>query len=172
MEYTENYHLPQWEPTDRVLREDFNDAMSDIDDALQANADAVTELSNRSRFTKLKEFTIQDYTATVEIDLSDVEWNQWSKVHLDCLTNNNDGANLYYNTTENANYRFSINGMWGLIHRPRLTFRVGFDAERLIDAVWATQSHLDTKTYSQLDKLLITGDTMDPGAVFTLWGEK
>ena len=172
MNYTENYQLNQWEQTDRVLMEDFNADNAKLDAALKTNAEAVIALANRSRFTKLKEITIQDYTTTVEIDLSDVEWNQWSKVHLDCLTNNNDGANLYYNTTENANYRFSVNGMWGLIHRPRLTFRVGFDAERLIDAVWATQSHLDTKTYSQLNKLLITGDTMDPGAVFTLWGEK
>ena len=67
MKYTENYHLPEWEPTDRVLRTDFNDAMSDIDDALKANADSVTELANRSRFTKLKEMNIANYVTSAEL---------------------------------------------------------------------------------------------------------
>lgn len=31
MNYTENYHLPQWEETDRIMRTDFNDAMANID---------------------------------------------------------------------------------------------------------------------------------------------
>ena len=34
MNYTENYQLPQWEETDRVLRTDFNDSNSKIDAAL------------------------------------------------------------------------------------------------------------------------------------------
>lgn len=36
MNYTEKHHLPQWESTDRVLRNDFNDAMTTIDTALAA----------------------------------------------------------------------------------------------------------------------------------------
>ena len=36
MNYTENHHLPQWDSTDRVLRNDFNDAMTTIDTALTA----------------------------------------------------------------------------------------------------------------------------------------
>ena len=31
MNYTENYHLPQWVETDRVQMEDFNAAMASID---------------------------------------------------------------------------------------------------------------------------------------------
>ena len=34
MNYTKNYHLPQWVETDRIMMEDFNDAMSDIDEGL------------------------------------------------------------------------------------------------------------------------------------------
>ena len=171
MTKTTNYGLPQWEGSDRVLRTDFNEAMADIDAALQANADAVTELSNRSRFTKLKEVSVAENTLTVEIDLSDVDWSKWSNVYLDCITNNVDQANLYYNTTEQSHQRFYVAGMWGLTHRPRLTFRVGFDSQRLVDAVWGTISHVDEISYSGLQKLIIFGDTMSPGAVFTLWGE-
>ena len=36
MNYTENYHLPQWEKTDRVLMEDFNDAMNSLETGLTA----------------------------------------------------------------------------------------------------------------------------------------
>lgn len=31
MNYTENYHLPQWEESDRVMRTDFNQMCADID---------------------------------------------------------------------------------------------------------------------------------------------
>ena len=34
MNYTTNYHLPQWVETDRLLMDDFNDAYSAIDTAL------------------------------------------------------------------------------------------------------------------------------------------
>ena len=85
MTKTTNYGLPQWEGSDRVLRTDFNEAMADIDAALQANADAidaeeaaradaVTELSNRSRFTKLWETNITANTNGLEIDLTGIDW--------------------------------------------------------------------------------------------------
>ena len=35
MNYTTNYHLPQWVESDRILMEDFNDAMAGIDQGLQ-----------------------------------------------------------------------------------------------------------------------------------------
>ena len=38
MEYTKNYHLNQWEPTDRVLREDFNEDNRKIEAALGGKA--------------------------------------------------------------------------------------------------------------------------------------
>lgn len=34
MDYTQNLNLPQWEETDRIMRTDFNDAMSKIDAAV------------------------------------------------------------------------------------------------------------------------------------------
>ena len=35
MNYTTNYHLPQWVESDRILMEDFNDAMANIDQELE-----------------------------------------------------------------------------------------------------------------------------------------
>ena len=36
MNYTNNYHLPQWVESDRILMEDFNDAFETIDTAMSA----------------------------------------------------------------------------------------------------------------------------------------
>ena len=36
MNYTTNYHLPPWVETDRILMEDFNEAMSGIDGGIAA----------------------------------------------------------------------------------------------------------------------------------------
>ncbi|MDE7010938.1 MAG: hypothetical protein K2O93_06965 [Oscillospiraceae bacterium] len=44
MNYTKNYHLPQWEENDRVLRLDFNNAMAALEDGLQANASATDQV--------------------------------------------------------------------------------------------------------------------------------
>ena len=35
MNYTKNYHLPQWVETDRIQMEDFNQAMADIDQGIK-----------------------------------------------------------------------------------------------------------------------------------------
>lgn len=34
MDYTQNLHLPQWEESDRIMMDDFNDAMAAIDAAM------------------------------------------------------------------------------------------------------------------------------------------
>lgn len=36
MDYTQNLHLPQWEESDRIMMDDFNDAMAKIDTAVTA----------------------------------------------------------------------------------------------------------------------------------------
>ena len=40
--YTQNYHLSQWEPGDKVLRTDFNADNAKIDGAIKAETDART----------------------------------------------------------------------------------------------------------------------------------
>ena len=44
MNYTKNYQLNQWEPSDRVLREDFNKDNMKIDAALHTMQGALPEL--------------------------------------------------------------------------------------------------------------------------------
>ena len=45
MNYTENYHLPQWDETDRIMRVDFNRMCADIDEGLDKNKQATGKLS-------------------------------------------------------------------------------------------------------------------------------
>ena len=40
MNYTTNYHLPQWVETDRIMMEDFNQMCEDIESGLTSNAQA------------------------------------------------------------------------------------------------------------------------------------
>ena len=39
MDYTTNYHLPQWVESDRILMEDFNQAMAGIDTGIKSAQD-------------------------------------------------------------------------------------------------------------------------------------
>ena len=67
MNYTENYQLPQWVASDRVLMADFNDAMSKTDQALLG-------LEEKSLFTKLKEVTVPAQSGDVTLDISGINW--------------------------------------------------------------------------------------------------
>ena len=40
MNYTEKYHLPQWEETDRIMRTDFNQMCTDMESGLAGNREA------------------------------------------------------------------------------------------------------------------------------------
>lgn len=49
MNYTEKYHLPQWEETDRIMRTDFNQMCADLESGLtaaQAKADGAYSPDN------------------------------------------------------------------------------------------------------------------------------
>ena len=43
MNYSNKYHLPQWEKSDRVLMEDFNNAMAAIEAGMAGNREAAAE---------------------------------------------------------------------------------------------------------------------------------
>lgn len=50
MNYTTNYHLPQWVEEDRIMMTDFNEAMESIEEglsAVKATADSAYSTSNK-----------------------------------------------------------------------------------------------------------------------------
>ena len=54
MNYTTNYHLPQWAETDRIMMEDFNQMCSDIDQGIktaQSTADTAESKADAAQTT-------------------------------------------------------------------------------------------------------------------------
>ena len=71
LNYTQNYQLNQWEASDRVLREDFNRDNQKIDAVIAAVP-----------YIKIKELTVDTAAATVNLDVSDVDFSHYLKVEL------------------------------------------------------------------------------------------
>ena len=80
MNYTQNYQLPQWAESDRVLMDDFNDSYQKIDAALQALDDALedkadqTILNNVSATlsgTRFDVYDLQHEKGNCQIEMSD-----------------------------------------------------------------------------------------------------
>ena len=69
--YTTNYQLNQWEPTDQVLRTDFNADNAKLDAALGVKLGAAELIG---------ETTLGGFAFSVTLDLTGVDWNQWSIV--------------------------------------------------------------------------------------------
>lgn len=74
MNYTTNYHLPQWVESDRILMEDFNDAMETLDegiaaaqaaaDSAQSAAETAQSTANAAYSPSNKPYVIGTYTGT------------------------------------------------------------------------------------------------------------
>ena len=62
MNYTEKYHLPQWEETDRVMRADFNQMCADMEAGLRANAQGIEEAKQEAKTLPYKVGPIQGWT--------------------------------------------------------------------------------------------------------------
>lgn len=75
MKQTEHYGLKQWEPSDCILREDFNADNAKIDTAL---ADA----SRRAGAALFKELPGNTTPNQVIIPTGDVRWHEVSTVHI------------------------------------------------------------------------------------------
>lgn len=80
MNYTEKYHLPQWEENDRVMRTDFNQMCADIETGLDANAQATHKAQDAADTAKsaadialahknyvIGAYTGKRYTQTIEL---------------------------------------------------------------------------------------------------------
>ena len=71
MEYTKNYHLPQWEESDRIMRTDFNQMCADIDEGIaRAQATAGTARNEAAEAAVLP-YIVGSYTGnggTVQVE--------------------------------------------------------------------------------------------------------
>ena len=82
MKKTTNYQLNQWAKSDRVMMDDFNADNAKIDAALKANADAIAETAAAFPLVKIKEVTLGADTAQWDIDVSDINFYQYTRIFL------------------------------------------------------------------------------------------
>lgn len=75
---TDNYQLNQWEGTDRILRTDFNKDNLKTDDAV---AELRAELA-ACPMVKFLDITVQEDTSQVDVDVSDLNLQQYYEIFL------------------------------------------------------------------------------------------
>ena len=83
---TANYGLSQWDPTDRILMENFNKDNGKIDTALKENADAIaaetTARASGDLWVRLLDLTVEAETQKWDIDLSGIDLTKYQKLLL------------------------------------------------------------------------------------------
>ena len=126
---TSNYGLNQWEAADQVLRTDFNADNSKIDDALKELTDrtaaeaaarkaADQELNGKVGLQIIKT-AIQETDSTVfEIDLSDMDWSQWSTIYICLDLQGNGHYRISYGTYYDQGNTIPISGKYTLVFWP------------------------------------------------------
>lgn len=183
--YTENFGLCQWEATDQVVRTEFNENNRTIDESLsklqeavnhkaeQTALDAVEALATKSRFAKLKEINITSYVTSAELDLSDIDWNQWDKVHVDILTPQAQQGNIDLNSDTENSYIGKFGGEYSEpgIYHPRITFYPNFQVSRFITLTYIGTTKVWLAPYNTVTKLLFTSNSIN-GIYLAVWGEK
>jgi len=120
--FTPNYKLNQWEADDRVLRVDFNADNAKLDAALKAQADGLAA-EKKAREAAMKSETdarkaladtvdrmtglhllktgtpATEAVAVYDIDLSDIQWDQWKAVYLFLDVNSSSSVDISSSTS-------------------------------------------------------------------------
>ena len=78
MRKTANYQLNQWDPEDRILREEFNGDNERIDAALAKLAAAAAA----NPITKLVDVTTQMDTYDLQLEVSQIDFTQYRKIEF------------------------------------------------------------------------------------------
>ena len=80
MTQTTNYHLNLWDPSDRILREDFNGDNAKLDAAL---AEHTQQLAGRlCRAQIIQDYVTTEITKEIIVDTSALQWGEWEWVAL------------------------------------------------------------------------------------------
>lgn len=74
MNHTSNYQLNQWEPTDQVLRADFNADNAKIDEALFR--------ADRRGLQVIKEIVTTEDTNDLEVKFPTLDWTEWKALYV------------------------------------------------------------------------------------------
>lgn len=72
MNYTEKYHLPQWEETDRIMRSDFNQMCADLEGGIARAQDTADTARSEAAEAAVLPYIVGSYTGngeTIQVDI-------------------------------------------------------------------------------------------------------
>ena len=174
MTKTTNYQLNQWEPTDRVLREDFNADNRKIEEALD-------QLKNQRSLDLLYTYTAENSAESIVCPV-DINWNDWKTVHVQCNALTNEDRTEVLVSLGNA----TIMKAWGNLKnakRPYLGYAILFswnNARRNIACFytngytgtnWLMESLRYFDSEQQQFELSVYSGKLLAGTTLTVWGE-
>lgn len=193
--YTENYGLCQWEATDQVLREEFNEgnrkvdeALKELDDQVKTKAEqealseetaartaAVKALEQKAGMKLISRTTLDQATNWWKPDLTGIDWSQWATVRI--LMKPVLGSNTTYRVQVNGSSMMylgeTVAGMFHLILFPSFSRDVGIFGlfyPRYLDkntVSFGTPLH----SLQYLEFVSSKGNFLS-GTVIEVWGEK
>ena len=105
MKQTAQFGLNQWERTDRVLMEDFNNDNQKIDAALAG-------LESRSGLKLIKSWTLETSMRGVDITLTDTDWTAWKTIIIDVIPASGTSANINFCYISLSNVIGRISTKW------------------------------------------------------------
>ena len=191
MRKTANYELNQWDPGDRILREEFNADNAKIDNAIAAVREALP-------IVFLREVVTTADAKQVDLELSDIDWNAYRhiRVRVEALgTNSYDGTLLLNGQTGNASYYGnSISGSSASYSSIAGWFSVSiagatqYYTEIRLSRLGITWPQCESTTFGATDRtfsyclraaepirtlnLIHSGPGILAGSKFTIWGER
>ena len=191
MRKTANYELNQWDPGDRILREEFNADNAKIDNAIEAVREALP-------IVFLREVVTTADAKQVDLELSDIDWNAYRhiRVRVEALgTNSYDGSLLLNGQTGSASYTGnSIAGSSAAHSSTAGRFYVSiagasrFYSEIRLSCAGINWPQCESTTFGVTDQtfsyclrtaepirtlnLIHSGPGLLAGSKFTVWGER
>lgn len=184
MNTTDHYQLNQWEGTDRILRTDFNKDNLKTDDAVAELRETVDALAPKAGLQLIGTGTFGDNSATANLELPDIEWNQWHAVYIEIDVHAshdefysikvNGYSSVYLNSVK-AN--LSAPGTAGKRHKALLIFFPMYDENRCMIAMSFGTDEPATTTisepFSNLSWFQISmgqSYTISPDSAYRIWG--
>ena len=152
MDYTQNYQLPTWVETDRILRTDFNDMTDKLDAALAG-------LAGRTGLVPIDAWEVTETFRTAIIPVAAVDWTRWKTVVIDIFPAAGTSANVNFCFSSSYDIIGRISTKW-----TRLILCPFGQADAPLAAIfWGAAPSLfrtDLITFKGLGNMQIIGDTI------------
>ena len=113
MNYTQNYQLPQWVAADRVLMDDFNDAMDKIDEGLTEVQENLTAADAACPIVKLRDGTAQETTTQIDLNLTGIDLEPYNALLVEIYPS--------AGSSQNASICIQCNNLSNIYHRNDVT---------------------------------------------------